>query len=200
MKLIIVDAYGVALLGGFPQTAQHLAKKFPVKGRTWQAIHSIMYTKYFNMAAQRKITQQQAWQNAINDLHLPISVHQLKKIHYSFMSVNMPVIKLLKALPQKKLLLSKNTRSQFADAEKLMHFRQYFDDVINTWELRLPKASKETLNYLLDRYKLQPKDIIYIDDQKENLVEAEKMGIHTIFYTSFPLFKIQMEKILKGIK
>ncbi len=195
IKLFIFDAYGVVLEGGFPITMQALAKKYH---RDWKELYEIFYKKYFNMAALKKITQHDAWRLAIKETGLPCRVADVKKIHYSFMKKNKRVTDFVERMNKQMvtLLLSKNTRSQFSDAEKLLHFKQHFTHVINTWELNLAKAKKETILYVAKKYGVSPKEMIYVDDQLENLVEARSLGVHTIHYTSFEEFIAEVNNIL----
>ena len=192
IKLAIFDAYGVTLTGGYPQTCKALAKKF---NKDWKEIYSIVYTKYFNMAAERKITQEEAWEKAINELNLPITIEDLKKVHYSLMNLNKEVISFVESLNFPTLLLTKNTRDQLNDTEELLGFCKYFDNVINTWEINLPKDSKETYDYISTHFDVKPDEIVYIDDQEQNLVEAKKLGIKTILYLSFNQFKDDFNKL-----
>lgn len=183
IKLIIFDAYGVFLEGGYPLTMQALGKKFH---RDWRELFAVFYTKYFNQAAERKISQQQAWEFAIRETRLPTSVDQVKRIHYGFMGVNRKILEFIQRLPKQYriLLLSKNTRSQYHDA--CVRFpqiqRTFGRHRINTWEHRLPKASPKTMQMVLLRYHVQPREVIYIDDQVSNLAAAKRMGVHTILY------------------
>lgn len=194
IKFIIFDAYGVILKGGYPQTCKALAKKYK---RDWLEIYEVMYKKYFNMAATRKISQKDAWVLAVKELNLPVDWKDVRSLHYSFMGVNENVAKFIQTIDKNipTLLLSKNTRSQFSDAEKLFGFQKYFTYIINTWELGLPKASKETMNYIIKKYRVKANEIIYIDDQKENLVDAKAMGGNTIFFKNFAQFKKEFNNI-----
>lgn len=216
IKLIILDAYGPVITGGYPPTCKFLAKKFKVrplyiKGdrgiysatqrerAKWEYLYEVIYKKYFNMAAERKITQKEAWEMAIKELNLPLSVEEAKKIHYELMGLNKKVLAFTKKLNKsiKILLLSKNTRSQFSDVNNKLNFRKYFKYVINTWELSLPKASRETLRYIMKKFKIKTGEIIYVDDQIDNLAEAKTMGIKTIFYRDFNQFKKEINNYLK---
>jgi FMN phosphatase YigB (HAD superfamily) len=194
IKLVILDAYGVVLTGGYPPTCQFLAKKFKID---WRHIYAIIYVKYFNQAAERKITQQVAWELAIKELKLPISVRELKKIHYGFMGLNRKVVDYVRKnidSDAKILLLSKNTRSQFADVNKKVGFRKHFKYVMNTWELNLPKASERTIKYLAKKFKVKFSEILYTDDQADNLTAARKLGVKTILYKDFKQFKRDFNK------
>jgi len=195
IKLVIFDAYGVTLTGGFPLTMKALAQRF---NRNWEDLQNIFYTKYFNQAAERKITQQQAWELAIKETKLKISIKEIKEIHYSFMNINkdiIPVINKVKKDNKIAILLTKNTREQHNDVNKKLNFTKYFDDVINTWELNLPKASKETIKYVLKKFNVKSGETIYIDDQENNLQEAKKLGVHTIFYKNLEQFKKEFDTL-----
>lgn len=183
IKLIIFDAYGVCLSAGYPDTCKYLAKKFH---RDVKTISKILYKKYFNLAALKKITQAKAWNLAVGELGLPITGRKAKEIHYSLMSTNKFILNTALKLKKnyKILLLSKNTRSQFRDMRRMFPaFRKVFGhDMINTWEYNLPKASRETMDFVFGRYKVKANECVYADDQKENLLAPKQLGVHTIFF------------------
>ena len=186
IKLIIFDAYGVCLTGGYPPTCKFFAKKFK---RNWKELYSVIYTKYFNQAALKQISQENAWLKAIRELNLPISVNALKKKHYGLMGTNKSVLQLANKLKKnyKILLLSKNTRSQFKDInDKFPELKKTFGkNIMNTWEYNLPKASKETVRVICKKYDVKPKEILYIDDLEQNLSAPKQMGVKTILYKNF---------------
>lgn len=182
IKLVIFDCYGVVLYGGYPPTMKALAERF---GGDWKDYLKVFYTKYFNMAAEREITQKEAWVNAINEMGLDIDWKEVRDMHYGFMSRNEKIFSLVDKLKKKcdVLLLSKNTPEQFNDTDKILNFAKHFDCVINTWDLQLPKASVETHEHIMKKYGIKADEIIYIDDQEDNLVPAKELGEHTIFYS-----------------
>ncbi|KKQ40031.1 MAG: hypothetical protein US58_C0024G0002 [Candidatus Magasanikbacteria bacterium GW2011_GWA2_37_8] len=184
IKLVIFDCYGVVITGGYPFTAVIISKKFKMDSKN---VYEIMYTKYTNLAAVRKITQKSAWEKAVEELNLPITAKELKQIHYATFKLNKKIISLVKSLQKQRigtLLLSKNTRSQLHDVNVMIpEIKKTFGkNIINTWELNLPKASKETINFICKKFNVKPTEILYIDDQTSNLVEPKKMGVKTIFY------------------
>lgn len=197
IKLIIFDAYGVCLTGGYSTTCKFLAKKFR---KNWKEIYNIVYTKYFNQAALKKISQDDAWLKAIKELNLPININNLKKKHYDLMGINKSVLSLASELEKnyRILLLSKNTRSQLRDINnRFPEIKKVFGkNIINTWEHNLPKASGETVEFVCERYHVKPQEIIYTDDQQSNLDVAHKMGIKTILYKNFRQFKKELNDYL----
>jgi len=197
IKLIIFDCYGLVLNEGYPNMSKALAKKF---GGHWQDYQDIFYYKYFNLAATRKISQKQAWEEGVKYFNLPISWEEVRDLHYGLMKLDKRAVKLNKELNSqgyKTLLLSKNTRSQLADVTKQFGLKKIFRNIINTWELNLPKASKKTLRLILKRFKVKPEEVIYIDDQENNLVDAKAIGIKTILIEDFNKMKKELVEILK---
>jgi FMN phosphatase YigB (HAD superfamily) len=196
IKLIIFDAYGPILSSGYPDTVLVLAKKFKIPKAK---LHRVFYQKYFNLAAERKITQKQAWQKPIQELGLPIAWQAVRDLHLDLFKASQPALALVKKLRRDYVvvMLSKNTRSQFALTKKKFPLVwQSFDAVINTWELKLPKASKKTINEICRRFKVRPQEILYIDDQQTNLNQPKRMGVETIYYQSFNQLKRDLMKIL----
>ena len=196
IKLIIFDCYGLILNEGYPNTSKALAKKF---GGRWQNYQEIMYKKYFNLAATRQISQREAWQKTVEHFKLPMTWQSLRDLHYCLFKIDNRVVKLNQELNKKgfkTLLLSKNTRSQFAYACKKFGLKKKFRNIINTWELGLPKASQETLNFILKKFKVKVKEVVYADDQMSNLIDAKSMGIKIILVKNFHQFKKELSKYL----
>jgi len=196
IKLIIFDCYGLILNEGYPNTSKALARKF---GGKWQDYHQVMYQEYFNLAAIRKISQKEAWQKTVEHFKLPMTWQQLRDLHYRLFKIDNRAVKLNHELNKKgykTLLLSKNTRSQFADTCRRFGLKKKFKNVINTWELNLPKASKKTLSVVMDKFKVKSEEVIYADDQENNLVDGRNMGMKTILVKNYQQFKKELNHYL----
>lgn len=191
IKLIILDCYGIILSCGYPDTVGWLCKKF---GIPKDKLYNVIYTKYFNLAALGKISQPQAWQLSTKELNLPLSWRKLHQTHIGLLKINKPAYDLAKelSLKYKVVILSKNTRMQMTATKR--KFPQLAKDfkIINTHDINLPKASAQTILYLLKKFKVKPTEILYADDQESNLVAARKMGVKTIFYRNFNQFKKEL--------
>jgi len=196
IKLIVLDGYGIILSRGYPDTVEMIARKTKMPEKI---LFEVIYKKYFNQAALRKITQKQAWQLPVKELKLPMSWQALRKIHMDLFRINQPAYALAQKLRKnfKTIILSKNTRSQLSDTKKKFpQLAKGFDDVINTWEYNLPKASKQTINFLGRRFKVKPGEILFADDQRDNLVEPKKLGVKTVYYKNFKQFKKELSQYL----
>jgi FMN phosphatase YigB (HAD superfamily) len=197
IKLVIFDVYGVLLYGGYPDTCKLLAEKY---NRDWKELYNVIYKFYFNKAAMREISQKEAWQKSIKDLQIPISVEDIKKIHYGLISYNKNIFNFINKIKNnyKILLLSKNTREQFSYMVSHIPIikKTFGKNMINTWEYNLPKASEETVSLVCKRFKIRPEEIVYIDDQEENLERAKAMGVKTILYKNFDQFEKAIKIVL----
>lgn len=196
IKLIIVDFYGVMTQGSYRETCQWLSKKY---GIGYKKLYDIVYHKYFSAAAVGKITERASFAGPIKEFGFRETWQELRRKHLSFQKLNRPVFDLCRELQRAGftiLLLSKNTPWQFKFALKKLKIRRYFKNIINTYDLKLPKASKKTIQAVLKKFNVSPQEAIMIDDQEFNLVQAEKLGVKTIFCKNIARFK---QDVLKQI-
>ncbi|MDD5040006.1 MAG: HAD hydrolase-like protein [Patescibacteria group bacterium] len=185
VQLIIFDFNGVTVIGDHKKTSRHFAK---IHGTPWQAVFNVLYTKYFNLIAENKITERQGWIRPIRELGWRQDWRAMRAWHLRHTELRRSVVQYVTRLRHRGytcIILSKNLVAWFAYFDKALGFKKYFDDSINTQSLNLPKASKKTVAYICRRFRVKPSEIVYIDDQAANLVEPSKMGVNTILYKNF---------------
>ena len=148
----------------------------------------------------KKITQAEAWRLAVKELKLPVAWQKVRQMHYDLMSCNRLVLDSAQKLRQQYqiLLLSKNTRSQFRDMQNNFPiFRKVFgSDMINTWEYNLPKASRETMDFVFAKYRVKAEECVYTDDQEENLKVPQQLGVRTILFRNNKQWIRELNKVL----
>ena len=59
-------------------------------------------------------------------------------------------------------------------------FWEVFDGIVISSRIKMVKPEIQIYEYLLNRYRLQPDDTLFIDDLQENLAAASSIGIQTI--------------------
>lgn len=74
-------------------------------------------------------------------------------------------------------LIKKNCKSVF----------KHFDDkhIIISADVKLLKPEAELFNHIIKKFKLDPKDCVFIDDQEENVAAAKKAGIEAIHHKDY---------------
>lgn len=196
IKLILFDFNGVVVLGDHKTTSKHFGR---IHHTPWKKVHEILYTKYFNLVVENKISEIDAWQKPIKELGWKQDWQAMRQWHLDQQQFNPPALKMIRQLRLEGypcVILSKNLVQWFEYKEDRLHFRMHFDNAVNTQELRLPKASKETMEWICARFNVRPKEILFIEDQEQNLIVPKKMGVHCIFYKTFQQCEREVIKIL----
>lgn len=196
IKLIMFDFNGVTVKGSYPETMKYFAKRY---GGNWKKLYAVFYTHYFNLAATNEISLQESWTRPLKEFHIPLTWQQAIELHLKLQYLNMSVAQYVLSLRKKGYLcivVSKNHTIYWKKYKQRMRFHTYFDEVINLQEFNLPKAHSKTIRFLCRRYHMKPNEIIYIDDQQQNLAPAKKLGVHTILYKNFKQMRKEITHII----
>lgn len=100
-------------------------------------------------------------------------------------------LKKLKDEGYKIYYLSNFHELAFEDVTKKYEFFKCFDGGVVSFKEKLLKPEKDIFNKLIERYKIDPKESVFIDDTDENVEQAEKLGFQTIHFKN----NIDIEKI-----
>lgn len=196
IKLIVFDFNGMLTKLSYRHLARYIAKKYHL---SFDQVYDVLYHKYFNQAALKQIGELEFYDKTRQELHLEESARKLQQIHLAKNKLNKSVFDYGLSLMKRGytvVLLSKNIPHQFKVEVRSLNVHKYYPYIVNTSELGLPKASRQTMRYLLKKYHAKPKQTVIIDDQNFNLPPAKQMGIHTIHYKNFQDFKKKLEKII----
>ena len=58
--------------------------------------------------------------------------------------------------------------------------KDYLNDILISAEINKIKPNLDFYNYILEKFKLEPKELLFLDDNIDNIRGAEKLGINTI--------------------
>ncbi len=79
--------------------------------------------------------------------------------------------------------LSNWSTETFPVALRLFNFLHWFQGVLLSGEARLLKPDPRLFQLLLQRYTIDPKHVVYVDDHARNVEAARKLGMHGIHFT-----------------
>lgn len=186
-KLVILDLHGVILDGDYWIISRELAKRYRMKP---DVVYQKLYREYHNAAAVRKIDPNHIFPFAFRDLGILENPQKAQDQHVRYTSrpkkCVLALVKRLRKQGYTVIGLSKSVPWLFDGNLKKSGVKKQFDAMINTYDLGLPKASKKTMRVIMKRFgATHPSDILYVDDQENNLVEPKKMGVNTILYKNF---------------
>ncbi|MBE6150472.1 MAG: hypothetical protein E7162_01460 [Firmicutes bacterium] len=85
--------------------------------------------------------------------------------------------KIKKNFPNIKIVIATNHVSFIRD---FIEKELIVDDIIISAEINMIKPNSNFYNYLLDKYKIEASELLFLDDNIENIDGAYKLGINTI--------------------
>jgi 2-haloacid dehalogenase len=95
------------------------------------------------------------------------------------------IFKQLKESNQYKIYALTNWSAEtFPVALERFDFLNWFDGIVVSGTEKMRKPTPEFYHILLDRYQVNPREALFIDDNYRNILAAEKIGIQCIHFTS----------------
>jgi putative hydrolase of the HAD superfamily len=94
-------------------------------------------------------------------------------------------VKKLKKNGYNVYLLSNYGRTNFEYAKDHFKFIPYADGGVISYEVNYIKPESEIYQALIDKYSLNPKEAVFLDDNGDNLEAAKVFGFYTIQVTEF---------------
>ncbi|PLX28830.1 hypothetical protein C0581_00890 [Candidatus Parcubacteria bacterium] len=197
IKLIVLDFHGILVKGDYKPVCRMLAKKHNVK---WEEVYEVLYKTHFREAVLGKIPESQVYIRTFKHFGWKgDSWKETHEYHKNAMHLNNSVYRFSLQLQKKGytvLLLSQNTADQFKSYVKRFDLKKDFKYITNTFDLGVPKASKETTDWIKKEFQVKSGEVIFCDDQENNLVAAKKDGMKTVHYKNFTQFKSDITKFL----
>lgn len=111
-----------------------------------------------------------------------------------------PMIKLVQEIKKEgkhKLFIISNYAQKAAGflIEKNKDFFSLFDDIIISGNIGMIKPDKEIFDYFLNKHHTEAENCIFIDDQEQNVIAAEKIGITSLRYKNFNDIKLDLQNL-----
>lgn len=78
--------------------------------------------------------------------------------------------------------LTNHSREWFDRQEKEFGLRAVFHKIFTSFELKMSKPDEKIFVKMLEELGLEPEEVLFIDDKKENTKAAEKLGMRSITY------------------
>lgn len=91
-------------------------------------------------------------------------------------------LKRLKDKGYKVYYLSNFHMLAFENVTNRHEFFKYFDGGVVSFKEKLLKPENDIYNKLIERYKINPKESVFIDDTEINIEGAKKLGFNTIHF------------------
>ncbi len=103
-------------------------------------------------------------------------------------------VKSIKSQGKKVYLLSNYSKASFENDVPNFEFAKYVDGGVISYEVEYIKPELEIYKTLIEKYKINPQNAVFLDDVEENIEAAKKCGLHGILVKSHT----QAVEALKG--
>ncbi len=193
IKAFIFDAGGVLIDNPWPGMQAHYAKHLGVKEEAFATTHE----KYAYEYMKGHFKEDEYWKLVCGELHvstpkIPLLWREGIAKAWSEKKEVFSVIAKLKEKRYKIGLLS-NT-----ELPSVPHFQEkkypHFDVVVLSCLEGMIKPDKEIYELTVKRLAITPQEALFIDDKKENVEGAKKVGLHAIHFTDVHSFKKGIRK------
>ena len=197
IKNIIFDFGGVLVVKGKFNTLEMTISKVIFKDGNLRERHIKQEIKEFwNLWKTDQISEKEFFQKAKDKLNIKPPIFLLKRQLYSSHKPEKELFLLIKKLKQnyKIYLLSNHAKEWYNSQNKKLKLKELFDGIMTSFQAKIAKPDMKIYKLLLEKFKLKPKECLFIDDQKENLIPARRLGIKTIHYLSPAQLKRELKK------
>lgn len=106
-----------------------------------------------------------------------------------------PWIKELKEKGYKVYILSNYGEKTYFDSIKELNFMEEADGGIFSYTVKKVKPEPEIYLLLAEKYNLQPENCVFLDDSRNNVEAARKLGFHAIQFTERKQAVLELQKL-----
>ncbi|MBI5884629.1 HAD family phosphatase [archaeon] len=149
-----------------------------------------------------KITPSEFAGKYIKSMNLKVTEKEFHAIYTSIFSLNTPLFNFLKKLrKQAKPAMLSNTEKvtiEFLMKKYPALFALFNKNLFFSCKLKSTKPGKQIFLHALKSAKARPEETVFIDDKKENISAAKRLGMHAFRYTTLASLKNNLKK--SGLK
>lgn len=196
IKAVIFDSGGVLTTDTDNLMSKNIARSFGIsKKKVMDAFDSLA-----TLFQTGKITQKEFWVKFAKAVcrNLPSGYSSLLLADYEKASrKNESVFLFAKKLKKKGYIVAvlSNTVKVHANFNKKRKLWKGFDKVFLSCDLGMIKPNVDIYRYTLRKLKIKAKEAVMIDNKKDYLAGAKKIGMHTIVYRNLQKLKKDLRKL-----
>ncbi|HUE12086.1 MAG TPA: HAD-IA family hydrolase, partial [Steroidobacteraceae bacterium] len=86
--------------------------------------------------------------------------------------------------------------STFSYVRARHDFWKLFQGIVISGEVKMLKPERGIFEYLLDRYELSPAQTVFIDDHPQNILAAQSLGLHTVWFRDARQCEFELQRLL----
>lgn len=138
------------------------------------------------------------WTEVAKRSHLDVDPKVLRKIYNENITANGKLLSFCKTLKRKYklVILSNNTKDWMDEEIGRFKLNSIFEKIYSSADLGISKPSREIFEYVFRDLGVKPQEIIFIDNQENNIEAAQALGINTILFRNLDQLKKDLSSFL----
>lgn len=195
IKAIIFDLGGVYFSIDYKNLQNNIAKKFP--GIPKNKIGQIIYGQTRKEYGLGKYTKQEFWKKVKKITKSSFNTKRFGETWHSSYHLDRDVKKLALKLRKsyKVCALSGNIRERVKFLDQKYNFKKDFNLIVYSYMVGVNKPHPRIYKVILNRLGLKGEECVFIDDTKERLRPAKKLGMKTIHFTNINTLKKELKRL-----
>lgn len=105
-------------------------------------------------------------------------------------------VKELKERGYKLYVLSNFGQQAFEMNSKMYDFLDYMDGKVVSYDVEIVKPDKRIYECLIEKYKINPENAVFLDDRQENIDGAISCGLNGILFENYEQARTKLEQLL----
>lgn len=201
IKAIIFDLGGVYFSNGTNIAFEKINSLIKVPKEKLEQVFHGKKKSLRGLFYRGKIEPDDFWKKVAQELQIDMSTaRKLREIWYSAYTPNPGMKELVLKLKKryKLIIFSGNTKERVAYLEKKYYLKQYFDEVVFSFEVGATKKEPifyEALITTLNNLNVKPEEAILVDDKEKALEMAKSAGINTLLFKDAGQLKRDLKKL-----
>jgi len=200
IKAITFDLDGVYFVNGKANFISNLNKLFNIPEENAKQV----FLKSDQMNSQYKcglISDNQFWSWATKEWQIKATPQELIDLLIKGCEVNPEVIEVINKVRHnnyKTLICSNNFPARINGLDKRFNFLKNFDAIALSYKVGTPKPDPRIFKELINQSGVKAEEIVFADDNPDNLEGARNLGIKVFLYENFAQFLSKLQSL--GIK
>ncbi|HEV2339244.1 MAG TPA: HAD family phosphatase [Patescibacteria group bacterium] len=194
IKAIIFDLGGVLVDNPVEAMTAYIAQNLAVTKEQYMQVFSQCEAQWL----KGQIAERELWEKITTKLNIarPEAESLWLEAFLRVYKRKKDVFLLIKRLKQNgyKIALLSNTEIPIMDHIKEQHWED-FDLFIYSCEVGMRKPDREIYDFTLQKLNMEPREVLFVDDKKENVEAARDIGMHGITFVSGPKLGLQLKKL-----
>ena len=184
IKAIIFDWGGVLIRNPTPTLTKIFSELLNITKKEF----IFLYSRYEDAFQRGKLSEDEFWDRICNDLN--IKKPSIKSLwNYAFRisyKENKKVFSLASSLKKNGYKIGFLSNSEVSSMDVFLEKNyKIFDAIIFSCKEGFRKPEKEIFEIIISKLYVSPKESVFIDDKKENLDGAKKIGMKTILFKNY---------------